>query len=247
MAEPDRTEAARTHGNTGHGHVWPRPDGMRARCGGPGLCAECSRDKALRDKQGEMPVTPAPEPTNDAVSDERLREIIDGCDGVTPGSSSWKWLDLGELVFCGEGDAEVGVIECMDERLGEHIARLDPATVKALATELLARRSVTSQASEGEVVAWQGDAPDGRRGLTSNSKVAEMWKDVGRTVTPLYASPSKRVERLEAALREITKHSFVKLEKEPGRTLDETVASLLYQEWHAVLEIARQAPQGGRS
>lgn len=32
--------------NTGHGHVWPRPDGVKARCGGPGLCAQCSRDEA---------------------------------------------------------------------------------------------------------------------------------------------------------------------------------------------------------
>lgn len=28
--------------NRGHGHVHPRPDGFKARCGGPGLCAECS-------------------------------------------------------------------------------------------------------------------------------------------------------------------------------------------------------------
>ena len=35
--------------NLGHGHVWPRPDGARARCGGPGICRECSRDAALRD------------------------------------------------------------------------------------------------------------------------------------------------------------------------------------------------------
>jgi hypothetical protein len=32
--------------NTGHGHIWARPDGMKARCGGPGLCARCSRDQA---------------------------------------------------------------------------------------------------------------------------------------------------------------------------------------------------------
>jgi hypothetical protein len=35
--------------NTGHGHVWKRPDGARARCGGPGLCSQCSRDKAMCD------------------------------------------------------------------------------------------------------------------------------------------------------------------------------------------------------
>lgn len=34
-------------GNTGHGHVWARPDGATARCGGPGLCSECSRDQTL--------------------------------------------------------------------------------------------------------------------------------------------------------------------------------------------------------
>lgn len=33
--------------NEGHGHVWPRPDGVRARCGGPGICDVCSKDQAL--------------------------------------------------------------------------------------------------------------------------------------------------------------------------------------------------------
>lgn len=32
--------------NTGHGHVWKRPDGMLARCGGPGMCRDCSADQA---------------------------------------------------------------------------------------------------------------------------------------------------------------------------------------------------------
>lgn len=32
--------------NTGHGHVRPRPDGVKARCGGPGLCGECAREQA---------------------------------------------------------------------------------------------------------------------------------------------------------------------------------------------------------
>jgi hypothetical protein len=33
-------------GNFGHGHVRPRADGARARCGGPGLCSECSQEQA---------------------------------------------------------------------------------------------------------------------------------------------------------------------------------------------------------
>lgn len=36
--------------NVGHGHVFPRADGHRMRCGGPGLCHECSRDKVILDR-----------------------------------------------------------------------------------------------------------------------------------------------------------------------------------------------------
>ena len=32
----------------GHGWVHPRPDGMKARCGGPGLCTQCSADEARK-------------------------------------------------------------------------------------------------------------------------------------------------------------------------------------------------------
>lgn len=44
--------ANRIGANSGHGHVWPRPDGAKARCGGPGLCAQCSRDQAIAGKRG---------------------------------------------------------------------------------------------------------------------------------------------------------------------------------------------------
>jgi len=30
----------------GHGHVYPNPDGIVARCGGPGFCEECKADLA---------------------------------------------------------------------------------------------------------------------------------------------------------------------------------------------------------
>lgn len=30
--------------DTGHGHVYPRKDGLRARCGGPALCPQCAKD-----------------------------------------------------------------------------------------------------------------------------------------------------------------------------------------------------------
>lgn len=36
--------------NQGHGHVYPREDGVKARCGGPGLCSQCARDQAEKAK-----------------------------------------------------------------------------------------------------------------------------------------------------------------------------------------------------
>ncbi len=37
--------------NGGHGHVTPRADGVRARCGGPALCGECAKELAAQQPQ----------------------------------------------------------------------------------------------------------------------------------------------------------------------------------------------------
>lgn len=39
-----------------HGHVKPNPDGSKARCGGPGICPECSIELAEQtaSKQNEL-------------------------------------------------------------------------------------------------------------------------------------------------------------------------------------------------
>lgn len=42
----------KTGTNSGHGHVWERPDGFKAKCGGPGFCAQCSRDQASQQGEG---------------------------------------------------------------------------------------------------------------------------------------------------------------------------------------------------
>lgn len=44
--------------NHGHGHVFERPDGMRARCGGPGICSECAKDLARKVHEEANPATP---------------------------------------------------------------------------------------------------------------------------------------------------------------------------------------------
>lgn len=42
-----------------HGHVTPRPDGVRARCGGPGLCGSCAQELEAQKRQ-VLPAPPAP-------------------------------------------------------------------------------------------------------------------------------------------------------------------------------------------
>lgn len=46
MTDPVKTAPTARASNDGHGHVTPRPDGVRFRCGGPGLCPDCSREAA---------------------------------------------------------------------------------------------------------------------------------------------------------------------------------------------------------
>jgi hypothetical protein len=46
LAAPAQADDARM--DCGHGHVYPHPSGMKARCGGPGMCKLCSRDLAAK-------------------------------------------------------------------------------------------------------------------------------------------------------------------------------------------------------
>lgn len=57
----------------GHGHVRPRRDGVKARCGGPGICAACSREKSQHDMMLSItgpidPPTPATQPSAEPVA-----------------------------------------------------------------------------------------------------------------------------------------------------------------------------------
>ncbi|MCW3734882.1 hypothetical protein K6Y81_05905 [Burkholderia cenocepacia] len=45
-----------TNPNSGHGHVFPRPDGRKAKCGGPVVCAVCAVD-LVKQKAGTARMT----------------------------------------------------------------------------------------------------------------------------------------------------------------------------------------------
>jgi hypothetical protein len=49
--------------NVGHGHVFPRADGNKARCGGPAMCSECARDLARKNAQSLDSMKLSGEPT----------------------------------------------------------------------------------------------------------------------------------------------------------------------------------------
>lgn len=50
----------------GHGHVTPRPDGQKARCGGPLACAECARELAEKMTLNDL----------DGMNAQELRKFI---------------------------------------------------------------------------------------------------------------------------------------------------------------------------
>lgn len=39
--------------NTGHGDVYPRPDGILSKCGGPSMCSECAKDLAKKEGRSQ--------------------------------------------------------------------------------------------------------------------------------------------------------------------------------------------------
>jgi len=58
--------------NTGHGWVNPRPDGMKARCGGPGMCRQCALERAQKQAGYQTDPTWADKIVADAL---RLDEV----------------------------------------------------------------------------------------------------------------------------------------------------------------------------
>lgn len=57
--------------NTGHGHVTPRPDGARARCGGPMCCRVCQQERAA------LEASKRPHPTADERVAEHMQHVAD--------------------------------------------------------------------------------------------------------------------------------------------------------------------------
>lgn len=53
--------------NTGHGHVRPRPDGVKARCGGPAICSVCRAEKGALENRPALAGVEAPIAFTDTI------------------------------------------------------------------------------------------------------------------------------------------------------------------------------------
>lgn len=88
------------------------------------------------------------------LSDDKLREILSGCEGVQGGP----WKPEGYVVL-GDWHASGAIAKVWGNEKAfattRHLARLDPATVNALVTELLERRSDALRTPSKEGDGWQ--------------------------------------------------------------------------------------------
>jgi hypothetical protein len=147
---------------------------------------------------------------NDTVSedvklgDDKLREILAGCEGVTPGP----WEAGHHWVFVPPEDAANNPSKALRDILrrvpevelqpnAEHIARLDPQTVASIVTELLERRAylaATKPPEEHETCALCGlPAPDGYvefdadgEAMHPHCRAAATKPPLAGEVTPVY-------------------------------------------------------------
>lgn len=79
--------------NVRHGHVTPRADGAKARCGGPAICSVCAREQAEKEGQiVERSTVSVERPDRRAVSTTRSTD-----DGYVPTLLQYAevivWLD----------------------------------------------------------------------------------------------------------------------------------------------------------
>lgn len=62
-----QSEPTRYGTNSGHGHVWARPDGLKAKCGGPGLCGACASDIHVAERAAPGSIRDGSEPAIRAI------------------------------------------------------------------------------------------------------------------------------------------------------------------------------------
>ncbi|MBH4232651.1 hypothetical protein I5R10_00465 [Pseudomonas aeruginosa] len=152
--------------NVGHGHVFPRADGVKMRCGGPALCSECAAD-AYRARAALAQPSPAiaTAPTYQFHS----REI---------GESDWAPCDFSRYLYCSTSPE-------MDTRVVEVTAQPSPAQAEAELPEVVAYADPVAFARfkerghEGGVAGREWMWAEPTPGLVAMSRTDECERIVG--------------------------------------------------------------------
>lgn len=189
----------------------------RHECASNGHCSNNGDGCSCSDEELRARPSPPMNSVTEGVSEERLREILAGVEGVQGGP--WKldkfacyvWApsekggdfplmdDIAENgrvaelrgwgYYTGRGHGALGLLtddaKNRQRLTGEHVARLDPETVRSIVSELLARRSASTQAPVAWTNAyWLAEVQANGRQMIEAAPVHSGTFDV-----PLYASP----------------------------------------------------------
>jgi hypothetical protein len=137
--------------NTGHGHVVPRPDGVKARCGGPAICSRCQAERAAYESNLPQKAKQEADQLNGAEMDTLIALVEAGplWDGDVPSKS-------GRDCLIGRGLAVRVVVKGQDGYTaatyagkGAYKAHYDDADTISEATATRKARRVIRSASDG--------------------------------------------------------------------------------------------------
>ncbi|MGC7043117.1 hypothetical protein ACP0I1_22340 [Pseudomonas aeruginosa] len=180
--------------NVGHGHVFPRADGVKMRCGGPGLCSECAAD-ASRARAALAQPSPTLPPFAEKVL-AKLRRFYDCAEDFESGGVDIgrHWLDLltqlGLLNRVQRSPALWEISQQGEDLLGTP----HPSPAQAEKAE----------AERPEVVAWRYGFSGG---IVSDKACLDEWKSGGEYQSLMTVAQHERiVGELRAVIAQLRQH-----------------------------------------
>ncbi|HFK1931059.1 hypothetical protein [Pseudomonas aeruginosa] len=196
--------------NVGHGHVFPRADGVKMRCGGPALCSECAADAYRARAALAQPSPDAPYADGIAADLERsdwtpedaLRwyaagkhfDTVNGrtriIDTGAVASNALKHLSLPYLEM--KGDAEL-------TELREAMAQPSPAQAEAERPEVVARVVHSNPVVLGQCGPL--NANDELMTVAQHAASVARWAEMFNRVEQQRDAALARVAELEALMQ----------------------------------------------
>lgn len=125
------SDFARIGTNSGHGHAWARPDGVKSRCGGAVICRECAVDAALVERWRRQPGAGAEHGPIDPAFHAQMNALASVLDEAFNGAN------------CPEGEKKVGLFLTTFEFDApgrfNYISNADKVDVRAMLKDVIAR------------------------------------------------------------------------------------------------------------